>query len=64
MNNVRMNMRKRYSLYDRTVKRMAALMLAAIVVVCGSGCASSDTGGTVIPGSAITPAPSRAIYQI
>ena len=59
MNNVRMNMRKRYSLYDRTVKRMAALMLAAIVVVCGSGCASSDTGGTVIPGSAITPAPKQ-----
>lgn len=43
----------------RHVKGMAAFMLAAIVVVCAAGCSSDKSGVTVIPGSAITPAPKK-----
>lgn len=50
------NIQRQFSVCERVVKRMAAFMLAAIVIICGTGCGSTKSGGTVIPGSAITPA--------
>lgn len=38
------------------VRKMAVLMLAAIIMFFQTGCGSSDNGVTVIPGNSITPA--------
>lgn len=61
MNNIYIlnNIRKKGCSYIRLVKRMAALMLAAIVMVCQVGCGASKSSGTLIPGSSITPAPKK-----
>ena len=53
------NIRKKGCSYIRLVKRMAALMLAAIVMVCQMGCGASNSSGILIPGSSITPAPKK-----
>ncbi len=53
------NIRKQCRAWKRTFKGMAALMLAAIVVAGIAGCGGSNSAGTVIPGSSITPAPKK-----
>lgn len=50
------NMQRHSNSYKRTVKRMTAFLLVVIVVLCAAGCKSTKSGGTVIPGSAVTPA--------
>ena len=50
------NMQRHSNSYKRTVKRMTAFLLVVIVVLCAVGCKSTKSGGTVIPGSAVTPA--------
>ena len=50
------NMKRHSNSYKRTVKRMTAFLLVGIVVLCAAGCKSTKSGGTVIPGSAVTPA--------
>ena len=50
------NIQRQFSICESVVRRMAAFVLAAIVIICGTGCGSTKSGGTVIPGSAITPA--------
>ena len=50
------NMQRHSNSYKRTVKRMTAFLLVIIVVLCAAGCKSTKSGGTVIPGSAVTPA--------
>ena len=38
------------------VKRMAVIIMTAIMIICQTGCGTSGSNGAIVPGSSITPA--------